>query len=257
MTTETAPLECFRVIGVEEKTYQCAPGAPVQPAGTCWHCGTSIKVCVVSKNVNTGEIVDIGTTCAERIGLDPEGLKRYLRERREFIRAELWAADTESRRLHAEWASAEAARLHGEHGTESRYAFGCHCGECVAAAPHGTADHFWQHDCSCDACVEAVKASDPRIVTKDRDVLVDLSTGHVVDEARLIQGQYGWSWLIPSLDRFVPEGRKRRATIASRGYTYATASYLVRVPVDWRKGDWPLRRLTSPTMDDFGEAISS
>lgn len=100
-----APLETFKVIGVEERTYQAAPGAPVQAAGTCWHCGIGIKICVVAKQVDTGEVITVGTTCAERVGLDPAGLKKHLAEKfpdeRQSKRSKAWqtrVAQRESRK---------------------------------------------------------------------------------------------------------------------------------------------------------------
>ena len=255
---DEAPLEHFRVIGVEEKVVQVAKDAPRQPGSSCWHCGTGIMICVVCKNLQTGEIVDIGTTCAERIGLDPEGLKRYLKERRDRIRAERWAAEAEDRRLHAEYVSAEIAAKYGEHGTEGRYAYGCRCGECNEVAPHGTNEHFWAHDCSCEACVKAVLVAHDDYRIREMDVLVDLRTGRVAN-ARLIDGKYGMSWMVKNdtgiVVDFVPTGRKRRDTVAKRGYTYAKADYLVRPPRDYKEAPWRIRQLSTPTVDDFGEPI--
>ncbi len=251
--TETPPLELFRVVGIEEKVFQAAKGAPRQPGSSCWHCGTGIMICVLAKNMETGEIVDIGTTCAERIGLDAEGLKRYLKERREQMKAERWAAGAEGRRLHAEYISAQIEAEHGPHGTESRYAYGCHCQECREAAPHGTADHFWNQTCSCEQCVEAVLRSNPDYRLRELDVLVSLITGEVCDTARMIDGQYGMSWLVN--DTFVPIGRKRRDTVAKRGYTYAKALYVMKPADRDHNFPWRIRRLSTPTVDNFGEPI--
>jgi hypothetical protein len=248
----TAPLERFRVIGILEKVTQAGKGAPRQPGSSCWHCGTGIMICVVSKNLDTGEIVDIGTTCAERIGLDPEGLARYMRERREELRAARWAADAERRDAERAYRDEEILRLHGDHGTDSRYAFGCSCPACREAAPHGTGDHFWNHACSCAPCVEGVLRDHRDFRVRDLPVLVDLSTGQVAD-ARLIDGKYGMSWLVG--DEFVPHGRKRRETVAKRGYTYARASFVMRPADDQHPMPWRIRRLSSPTVDDFGVEV--
>ena len=72
--TTIAPLQNYRIVGVTEKVHQPSPDAPARPGGSCWHCGTAIRVCVIAQNTETGEKVTIGTTCAERIGLDPKGL---------------------------------------------------------------------------------------------------------------------------------------------------------------------------------------
>jgi hypothetical protein len=248
-----APLERFRVVGVTEKVFQAAQGAPRQPGSSCWHCGTGIMIVVVAKNLDTGEVVDIGTTCAERIGLDPDGLKRYLKERREALRAERWAADAERRDAERAYRDEELRRLHGDHGEESRYLFGCRCQECREVAPHGTGDHFWNHACSCEPCIAAVLREHSDFRVRELSVLVDLDTGQVCDSARLIESRYGLSWLVN--DTFIPYGRKRRDTVAKRGYTYAEATYLMKPADREHPFPWRIRRLSTPLVDDWNEPI--
>jgi hypothetical protein len=247
-----APLSSFKVIGVEEKVFRAAPDAPRQPGGTCWHCGTGITICVLAQHAKTKEVVTIGTTCAERIGLDPDGLKRYLRERREQRRAERWAADQEAREKALAEKEAELAGRIGPHGTVSRFTYGCRCDECVAVAPHGTPEHFYGKECSCKKCVEATLAADRSLSVVTQAVLVDASTGQVIDDARVVSGKYGSSWVIPSRDEFVPYGRKQRKTVLARGYLYAEAEYIVR---RGQRGSFPIRRMSTPETDEWGEPI--
>ena len=261
-TPETAPLTNFKIVGVVEKEIGINAGTPAArmvPGGSCWHCGTSIRICVQAKNLETGEVVDIGTTCAERIGLDKNELKSYLAERFAEQRYLASKAYNDAKRAEMEKWEAEQESKFGPHGTESRFVGGCSrgipCDECRQAAPHGTSTRFWDALCSCDACVDAAMAQDKELKFADRPVLVNIETGKVVDGAKLISGQYGTSWGLPNYGGFVPSGRKRRSTIVSKGYTYAHAQFIVRRGRTWSDSDWPVRRLSVPTVDDFGEPI--
>lgn len=270
MTTETAPLQNFQVVGIVEKTVGINAGtsyAREVAGGTCWHCGTNIRICVQAKNMETGEVVDIGTTCAERIGLDPKALKHYLAER---FAEERWLrskAHRDAQHAEDERLEAEQAAKYGEHGSETRYQH-CNvwgndaaCAECtdtaIRLAPHGTTLRFWERDCSCDECVVAALVADRSLLRRRFPVLVDLTTGSVVDEARMVGGRYGTSWLIPSRNAFVPAFRQRRETVAKRGYTYAEAEYVAQRGRHYADPDRRVRRISSPTVDDFGEPIGN
>ena len=85
--------------------------------------------------------------------------------------------------------------------------------------------------------------------------MVDLATGTVVDKAFLYDGNYGFTWVSPGEGIFVPWGRKRRDTVAKRGYTYARATYVRRRATKVGKNDWWVRRLTTPTEDNWGVEI--
>lgn len=253
---KAAPLERFRVVGVEERTFKAAPDAPTQAAGSCWHCGASIRICVLARNDDTGETVSIGTTCAERIGLDPAGLKRYLAERFAEERAMRSKAGREAAARAAERWEQEQATAHGPHGAESRFLAGCRCEDCCDAAPHGSLERFRRDRCVCGPCLDAALESEHRILT--RSVLVDLATGRVVPDARAVSGQYGTSWFIPSRHEFVPFGRKRRATIAQRGYTYAEASFIGYDARGDGRSDRvfvPMTACSEPCLDAWGEPI--
>lgn len=57
----------FRVVGYFEKTYQAAPGAPVQTGGSCAYCGTGISLhCRISSN--DGREFVVGSDCVARTG---------------------------------------------------------------------------------------------------------------------------------------------------------------------------------------------
>ena len=251
-----APLELFRVIGIEERTYQAAPGAPVQPSGTCWHCGAGIKTCVVAKHLDSGDVITVGTTCAERIGLDPVGLKKYLAEKFAEDRAERRSAIWQARVARREQDEAALERTIGAHGSAERYGHGCRCDVCRAVAPHGTKDCFWEQKCSCGECLGAALEGDSRLRLAPRDVLVDLSTGQVVEDARIVSGRFGLCWFIPEKEMFVPAYAKRRETIMKHGYTYAETEWLVRTW--WNgQGESKERLIVSPSVDIWGEAIVS
>lgn len=256
ITMNDAPLEMFQVIGIEERTYQAAPGAPIQASGTCWHCGAGIKTCVVAKHLESGDVITVGTTCAERIGLDPVGLKKYLAEKfaedRRSRRSEIWQARIERR----EQEEAVLEQTIGAHGSAERYEYGCRCDSCRAIAPHGTQDCFWEKKCSCVKCLDAAMAGNSRLYIGERDVLVDLSNGQVVEEARIVSGRFGQCWFIPDKEMFVPAYAKRRETIVKHGYTYATTDWLIRTWANGQ-GESKERLIGTPVVDIWGEAIVS
>jgi hypothetical protein len=261
-----APLADYQVIGIE-----------TMPGGTCWHCGTAITVNVLAQHRSGGETITIGTTCAERIGLDPEGLKEYLKDRRDDIRNQRYAAEFKARQEMREREAAEAAAHEleldgkiGPHGTASRYEYGCRCDDCRVVAPHGTTDCFYESECSCDDCVAAALDDDPALsIDKDSSCLVDLKTGKVAPGAQLVRGQYGMSWLVPSFDpetgvntgnsRFIPAFRKRRDTVTKKGFTYAKGTFVIRTK-RYAAGDISYKKvrcLVQPTVDDWGEPIGA
>lgn len=261
-----APLQHFHIVGITEKTVVVNAGtqeAREVAGGSCWHCGTTIRICVQAKDPATGEIVDIGTTCAERIGLDPTQLKEHLAERYAEQRRLRSKAYRDQQAAAYAAREAELEQRVGPHGTTARYhheaAHGWVCDLCRAAAPHGTTTRFWDGPCTCAACLDATLASNRDFYIGPRPVLIDLATGQPAD-ATLVDGRYGTSWLIRQPDgrpgRCVPAFRKQRATIAKHGFTYAHADFLIERTHSIRHPDIRRRRLTTPTVDDFGEPIS-
>lgn len=257
------PLKDFRVIGIAERTTVINPGtkfAREVAAGSCWHCGTSIRICVVAKNEKTGDVVEVGQTCAERIGLDKKGLKEYLAERFAEQRLLRSKAYQEQQRAEYEAWEEEQTGKFGPHGSLSRYEGGCSrggaiCEECRQAAPHGSVDHFWAHRCNCHPCVEAAMERNRDLyISGDVPMLVDLQTGKIVPEAKMVSGQYGTSWWIPG-GVYVPAFRKRRDTVARRGYTYARAKVLMERSHQREVADRKVRVLEAPTVDEWGEPI--
>lgn len=262
-TTTTAPLQNFRCVGVVEKTFQAIPGAPVQPGSSCWHCGQGIMICVQAQDLETGEIHDIGTTCAERIGLDPVQLKAMLAEKFAEDRALRRAADASARREARRIAELEAAGLLGEHGTAQRFINGCSCNRCFKAAPHGTWARFNQ-DCHCDECL-VVALNDPadkgrgfRFTIWAEDALVDLETGELLN-ARKVETRYGMSFVVDSEfgPRWFPTNAKRRSTYAKKGVTVVEIPTLIeRIPGKrgtWNKAHFAVADL--PETDIWGEPL--
>lgn len=83
-TTETAPkvhvfahlgAYPYRYLGFEHKAYQACHGAPVQPGGTCDHCGTPIYD-IYSFVSSDGKRFHVGSTCVDKAG--DKGLKRVI-----------------------------------------------------------------------------------------------------------------------------------------------------------------------------------
>lgn len=270
-----APLEQFRARGVVEKTVGVNAGTPyarLVAGGSCWHCGTVIRYCVQAEytgpdreDLRHGQVVDIGTTCAERIGMDRAELRAWLAELYAQERLERSKAWREARRAeHEAWEAAQAARF-GPHGTEARYAGGCAfdggpaCSECAAAAPHGTADRFFAGECCCQGCVAAVCNRRCGLRVDVLPVLVSLATGEVIPSARLVDGQWGTQWWYrdaQGASHWVPYGRKRRSTVERHGVTYAHARYVVEASYEWGVPDRRVRMIEAPAVDDFGVGLA-
>lgn len=252
-----APLTNYRVVGLRENWYQAAPGAPRQPGGGCWHCGTGIAIEVVISSTVTGETHTIGTTCAERVGLNGPELKAMLARRYAEERAERARRRTAAWRRARDEAEAAATAAHGAHGTESRFLSGCFCEPCLGAAPHGSAQRFLHGRCRCLVCIEGIlrERPDEFTVQEDRYVIVELATGRVV-EARVVDTTYGRRWCVGDALAWLPVSPARRSTHAKRGYVQARAPFLVEV-CGRRGRQWfkPLARMGSPIVDCWGERI--
>lgn len=110
METTSAPqtnndFQYFRVVGFEQRTYtpgagSLMPGSPV-PSGTCDYCGTGIKYAVIAEDTRNGGRCDIGTDCAQKIGLAPADIRNARRN---------WEYNTpEARRIRKAARAAERA----------------------------------------------------------------------------------------------------------------------------------------------------
>lgn len=258
MTTDTAPLTNFRIIGVRENWYKAAPDAPKQPGGSCWHCGTGIAIEVVIRSTETGETHTIGTTCAERVGLNKAELKAFLADKYAEERYQRSKAGREAAQRAAVEREAREAAEHGPHGTESRYQSGCYCDPCTAAAPHGT-PHRFHAKCRCLTCVDWAVHADKDygewFIVPDWDVIVDLGDGEIVP-AKKVDTRYGYRWCVNNGAAWLPVQPKRRDTLAKKGYTEAEVPMLVercgRGRDSWLK---PICRLGDPIADRWGEPI--
>ena len=183
-TPSEAPLTSYRITGYIERWHEAIPGVK-QPSGACWHCGAGIAICVQIRHVTTGELHEIGTTCAERTGLDTAQLRAMLAERHADERRQSFAAEREAvRRAAAEQDAADTA-AYGDHGTTSRFSSGCRCERCRPAAPHGTLARFVDGPCHCGDCVGAAAAFDD-YTTREVDVIVDLASAEIVEHARKV-----------------------------------------------------------------------
>lgn len=258
--TESPPLEGYRVVGLRENRYKPHPDAPSRPGGSCWHCGTGIAIEVVISNGTEQHV--IGTTCAERVGLNGPELKAFLAEKYADERAARSKAGREA--AARAWAERDAAETleHGEHGTETRFRAGCRCDPCIAGAPHGTWPKFADGACTCSACLDYALLERPADDTTYKvgtfDVLVDLATGDVVDGARIVDTRYGARWAPTARTDWAPVRPARRTTLSKRGVTEAEATFLY---VDVKGRSWrdgfrkPLARLSSPIIDRWNEPI--
>lgn len=267
-TTTVPPLQDFRVTGFSQNWYQAAPDVPRQPGGTCWHCGAGIANEVHAENTVTGEHITVGTTCAERIGLDPEGLKAMLADKYAEERAMRSAAGRAA--AQAAWAAQDAVEeaQYGPHGTAGRYLDGgCRCDTCLAAAPCGTLHGWTVRDCRCLDCQDALVAANPAwregsdggrgYRFRTMDVLVDVDTGEIIADARKVETRYGYRWRSDSRNVWLPVRPVRRSTLASKGYVEAEAPFIVDT-IRTRQGWWdkPVLRVGEPVFDNWGEAVT-
>jgi len=60
----------FRFIGVEEKTYQAHPSAPVQPGAACDYCGTGIRYLFWCESIDKKRF-KVGCDCIRRVSKEP------------------------------------------------------------------------------------------------------------------------------------------------------------------------------------------
>lgn len=261
----------YAIVGVVEKWDTPTPDLRVPAGGSCWHCGAAIAYCVQIRHTNTGEAHEIGTTCAERVGLDIAALKLMLADKYAAARAERSA--TRHRATHEDAARRDAAAgaEHGPHGTESRFRSGCHCDECETAAPHGLVRrHAEQSEiaarfhagCRCLDCIDAVLVLDAdRSRTVDSGhriallpVLVELDTGSVTTSAMRVKTRYGLRWKVDTRygALWLSVAPKQRDTLARKGYVEATAPWLVDV-IHGRTHR--IHLLGEPIVDDWGTPI--
>lgn len=229
METKTAPvLSEYMITGMAEYATMI-PGVGLRAAGSCDHCGTGIRYGILVARIDGKPgYTKVGTSCAERIGLDREALREY--------NASKYAAERDARNAKTE--SGQVA-LHGEHGTATR-SLVCYCDACDAAAPHGSMRKF-HLGCLCDLCVESA-LEDPRYESHDVTVLTDLEGNLVVTQPR--SGRYGMFWAVDG--KCVTAFPKREATIAKKGYREVDVPCVVRIKRDrswWRQavqfnGEW-------------------
>lgn len=257
-TVVDAPLTNYSVVGVQENWIGINPGTPAArqvPGGSCWHCGTGIAIEVVIKSTETGETHTIGTTCAERVGLNGPELKAMLADRYAKERYERSAAVRRQREVEAAEREAIETAEHGPHGTESRYVSGCYCPPCRSAAPHGTIDRF-DEGCTCLSCIDAALASGRGYkVQPDRHVVVRIESGEVV-AAKAVDTRYGYRWCVRDGLCWLPVSPARRSTHAKHGYVQAEAPFLVQSRGTGRdRYLHPVCRIGDPLVDMWGERI--
>lgn len=261
MAGRNAPLMRYQLVDVVERWQ--GDGEARFPAGACWHCGSAIAYCVQIRHLDTGEQHEIGTTCAERVGLDAGALKRMLATKFATDRAAraAWRRQAESEA--AAQAEAAATAQHGPHGTEARFTSGCECDRCQAAAPHGSTQRAGEQyrvaarffaGCRCIDCIEAVVALDAergyrdgyRIV-ENLTVVIDLATGKAV-KTRKVNTRYGRRWCVRDGAVWLPVAPRRRQTQAKYGFVEAAAPWLVN-------GHEAIVPLGCPVVDAWGQRI--
>lgn len=258
--TASAPLTAYQIIDVVEK-WEGSHGYRF-PAGACWQCGQAIAYCVQIRHAVTGEQHEIGTTCAERFGLDSEQLERMLAEKYAEDRAQLAELRRQANKEAAALADATAAAQHGPHGTLTRFTSGCICEDCKAAAPHGIALQARQYrvstrfyaGCRCLECIDAAITLDVehrfrnghRIV-ENLTVIIELATGQPV-KAKRVDTRYGRRWCVRDGQVWLPVTPQRRQTQAKHGFVEATAPWLVA-------GRTAIIALGCPITDAWGEPI--
>lgn len=197
----TAELESYVATGWTERWGGTADVRV--PGGNCWHCGRAIAYCVQIQSTLTGEQHEIGTTCAEKLGLDIDQLKERMADKR---RAEDWHA----RRQHRPDPVAPIEQLHG---TLGRFLTGCYCLPCIDAA---------------------LTALPKEYAVATKSILIDLSTGQPA-QATVVNTRYGQSWRLKNDSTWLTAHPrpKRRSTQAVKGYVEAEVPCLIRC--GWRK----------------------
>jgi hypothetical protein len=251
-----APLADYRIVGFVERWYRPAADVPAIPGGSCWHCHTGIAICVQIRNPVTGEVHEIGTTCAERVGLDRKALRALLAGRYADDRERRRVQRSAEYRLQREEREAAETAVYGEHGTESRFQFGCRCERCLASAPHGSWHRFGPGGCRCLDCLEFAVGEDDH-TTRMLDVLVEVGSGRVVEAAQ-VATRYGLRWRVETVFGvdWLAVHPRHRSTLARRGYVEAEAMFLVEVcGRGSSRWDRPVHRLSDPIFDSWGEPL--
>lgn len=105
----------FKCVGVRKNVYQACPGAPVQPAGTCSHCGTGImyEYTIVGSD---GSRFVVGSDCVMKTGGESE-VEGFRNERLKLERAK---RNEKREQQRAVWA---AQRLLENAAAAERFAF--------------------------------------------------------------------------------------------------------------------------------------
>lgn len=223
----TAELQHYRAVGLIEKwggTADCRVRA-----GTCWHCGTAIAYCVQIQSSLTGEQHEIGSTCAEKLGLDITQIKQQLADQRAAERLR-------TNRLHC---SDPVLAPEQPHGTVSKFNTGCYCLQCIDAA---------------------LTAMPKKYAVGTKSVIIELATGRPV-RATLVNTRYGQSWHVDDGTWLTAYPRpKRRNTQAAKGYVEAEVPCLFRYGWQRRGGtaaysETTLCPLASPLVDVWGMPI--
>ncbi len=261
LSASAAPLMPYQIIDLVERW--AGDDQARVPAGSCWHCGSAIAYCVQIRHVQTGEQHEIGTTCAERVGLDIDALKRMLAAKHADDRATRAAWSRQASAEAAARAEAAATAQHGPHGTKTRFISGCACDDCQAAAPHGAAQQAgapyqvaarFFAGCRCLECVDAAVVLDAESgyrqgyrIVENLTVIIDLSTGKTA-KAKNVNTRYGRRWCVRDGAAWLPVAPQRRSTQAKHGFVEATAPWLV-------VGRDAVVPLGCPIVDSWGEPI--
>lgn len=203
MTTsgaDEAPLRDYVAVGWTERWTGTADVRV--PGGNCWHCGNAIAYCVQIESTVTAEQHEIGTTCAEKLGLDIAALKQRMADKRA----------AERRHENRAQRSDPPMPVEQPHGTFGRFLAGCYCLPCIDAALTTMPNEY-------------------AIVTKP--VIIDLATGEQAP-ATIVDTRYGQSWRLDNGTWLTAHPRpKRRNTHAAKGYVEAEVPCLIRH--GWRR----------------------
>lgn len=254
------PLKDFRVLGFERKVHQAPGGGVVQPASTCYHCGQGIMNCVVIENPRTKQVVDVGETCAERVGLDLTELRAMLREKHQDSLREEEANRRREEAQSREQQERDDARIYGVHGTRSRWDAGCTCEDCSASAPHGTIARLRHGRCYCTQCVQVgINKGGYWIAPVTR--LFDLDTGEDLNARCVNVRRRGLRWVINDDDSgtasWYPYQPVRRNTLTDKGVIEAEVEYLfTSYRYDGIRHEKPLAPLSAPSVDRWGEPLT-
>jgi len=128
----------FHFVQMVERVYQACHGAPVQPGGTCDHCGNGIRYCYQIRSAD-GRLSEVGCDCVRKThdtALDAK-VKAAKRTFRHAIKAQ-------------QWRDAETLRKESERDENERHGFERLSDDELRRRYNERREELWQHKIECE-----------------------------------------------------------------------------------------------------------